>query len=67
MDRDINLVKSSGIKLQGLQLYMEHKVQDVQKDPELEKYIFIPYLNLGKTPVSTEINCFSRTVWYQLC
>jgi hypothetical protein len=34
VDRDANLVKSSGIKFEGLALYVEHKVEDVQKDPE---------------------------------
>jgi hypothetical protein len=68
MGRDANLMKSSGIKLQGVQLYVEQDIKDVQKDPELEKYIFIPYLNLDNTTVSTEMNCkLSSTVLCQLC
>ncbi|XP_069697387.1 fatty acid synthase-like [Periplaneta americana] len=60
------LVSSGGIKLQGLEFNLE-KVDTAQKDPQLEKVVFVPYIStemslLGDTTEISRVNALSVMV-----
>ncbi|PSN36092.1 hypothetical protein C0J52_13099 [Blattella germanica] len=47
MQKEQNLIKGGGVQLQGLEFYIEHQAREEQNEPEIEKQIFVPYVNRG--------------------
>ena len=65
MHRRTNIMKAGGVKLQGLEFYVETKIKEDQNDPEIEKQIFIPYINRGIVQVRENIiYCINITYSY---
>nr|QCW07586.1 fatty acid synthase 6 [Blattella germanica] len=61
MQKEQNLIKGGGVQLQGLEFYIEHQAREEQNEPEIEKQIFVPYVNRGAVKLgdSSEESCFN--------
>ncbi|KAJ9597742.1 hypothetical protein L9F63_011350 [Diploptera punctata] len=51
VEQKTNLMQAGGVQLQGVEFYMQQRNKEKQNDPQIEKQIFIPYINKGIVPL----------------